>query len=241
MLAGLALGVAVLLTGGGCAGGGTPRPTAGSTGVRALDAAIGTLGAARGRLLAKVDVIQRAATALDDTDATCALGQGVAARTAHRVAVPLLQQANTAVGELGGDVASYTEALRVLGTLPGGASRSPALSAAQSAALATVVRTGLTEAAAMSAFRAAASGAWPAYRQLSELEDTWITRAVTPWYRTDQEGASAYAVLVGPSRPVLDRARTTLGTAAEGVQAPSAATAVALKAADRALASLRTG
>ncbi len=191
--------------------------------------------AVRGRVLAKVDAVQRAATALDDVDAACARGEGVPARSAHRDALPLLSPARIAVASLGGDVAAYTEALRILGQVQGRSS----LDAPQTAALAQVVRDGLAEAAALSEFRAAASGLWPAYEELTRVQDTWITRAVTPWYRDAQEGSSAYAVLVEPTRPALERARASLGTAVDTVRGPSTAQTATLAAANKALLPLR--
>ncbi len=224
----------------GCAGTGQPptaAPSGQPSGLSALDRSTADITAVRGRLLAKVDAVQRAATALDDADQACARGEGSPARTAHRAARPLLGPARIAVASLGGDVAAYTDALRVLGLVQGKLH----LEATQTAALAQVVRDGLSEAAALSSFRAATRELWPVYEQLDGVEDTWITRAVTPWYRNAQEGSSAYALLVAPTRPALDRARASLGAAVEGLMGPSRDQSATLAAANRALESLRQG
>lgn len=249
----------VLVAGGGCANRSDPVASAPTTSrLTGLDSAIAALTAARTALLADVDAVQRGATAIDDTDAACAAGRGVAARTQRREATPVVQKGRAAVAALGRDVAAYTEALRRLTTLLGTAGATAtdptrsgaatpaadlveALSAPQRQALERVADDGLAEAQAMSGFRAGAGGAWPAYERLLGIEDTWITRAVTPWYRTAEEGANAYAVLVEPVRPAVDRARTSLARAAAEVQAPSAAQSATLAAADAALAALRTG
>ncbi|MCU1588354.1 MAG: hypothetical protein JWN31_1847, partial [Frankiales bacterium] len=59
------------------------------------------------------------------------------------------------------------------------------------------------------------------------------------WYRTHQEGADAYAVLVSPQRTGLQAARTRLARAAATVSGPISAQSQTLRAANQALQSLR--
>ena len=185
-------------------------------------------------MLASVDAVQSAATALDRADATCATGQGVAARSAHLAALPLTHRAHVALARLDGQVAAYRRALVVL------LGASSTVDGAGRAALRDVVRDGQSEAKAFGAFRVTATALWPAYDRLNDDEELWITRAVMPWYRTPQEGAAAYAVLVDDHRAALTTARSHLAAAAAAVAGPSAAQSASLAAADRALSGLRT-
>ena len=191
------------------------------------------MSADRGFVLAAVDAVQRAADALDTTDATCAKGAGVPARTALRTAEPLTRKAREQLAALPRTVAAYRRDLQALTT--GAADLEPA----QRAAVQRVATAGKAEAAAVMRFRSTAAGLWPEYDRLATQQDTWVTRAVTPWYRSDAEGAAAYAVLVDGSRPALERARAQLATAATAVQGPSRAQTAAMAAADEALAALR--
>jgi hypothetical protein len=187
----------------------------------------------RGFVLAAVDSVQKAATALDRTDEICVTGKGVEARTAHRIALPLTQKARESLSVLNRLATGYRGALRAL------EEASPAVDGNARTALTAVVRDGQAEAAAVERFRATAAALWPHYERLDTDEDTWITRAVTPWYRTDQEAASAYAVLVGGARPALEQARRGLASAAATVRGPSTTQSATLAAADRALSGLR--
>ena len=198
-----------------------------------LDAAVRAVSADRGFLLQAVDAVQRGASALDATDQVCTTGEGVAARTSHRASLPLSHQSRLAISLLPRRIAAYRQALTGL------AAASPLVTGPGRAALADVVRDGQAEAAGIAAFDAQVAGVWPAYDQLDTDEDTWITRAVTPWYRTPQEGASAYAVLVDSHRAALEAARRSLGAAAEAVSGPSMTQSATLAAADKALAGYR--
>lgn len=210
-------------------GGPPPQPQS----FDALGKAVSAVNAQRAAVLAAVDAVQAGASALDDTDAACATGKGVSARTALRTAQPLAAKARTTLDRLPALTARYQAALTALGT------EAKAVTGAQRTAVDDVVRTGQAEAAAVQRFRTAAAGAWPAYAKLLDLESLWVTRAVTPWYRTAAEGAAAYTILLEPSRPALDRARTTVGDAASAAVDASRAQSATLAAANTALASLR--
>lgn len=229
---GLLLGGLLLVV--GCSSGGPSQhvlPSAGS--LDRLDAAVRAVGADRAAALDAVFAVQAAAAALDATDQVCTTGRGVAARTSHRKAVPLARGAQTALTRLVSLLPAYRASLTSLGAA------SVAVDGVARQALLRVVTRGSTEADALEGFRVVAAGAWPQYAALDAAEDTWITRAVTPWYRTDQEGAAAYAVLVGDQRSDLNAARARLGKAEVAVRAPIEAQSATLAAADQALASVR--
>ncbi len=97
----------------------------------------------------------------------------------------------------------------------------------------------MAEAQAVADFESVLKTAWQQYTSLDGQETVWIKRAVTPWYRSDQEGADAYAVLVGPGRRFLTIARTQLAAASRAVRGPVAVQAATLAAADKALSGLR--
>jgi hypothetical protein len=198
-----------------------------------LDGAVRAVSADRKAALSAVDAVQVAATVLDATDQVCTTGRGVAARTQHEKAIPLAHQAQTAISRLPGLLATYRSSLTSLGAA------SVAVTGDARRALLRVVTVGQAEAQALEAFRAAAARAWPQYSALDAAEDTWITRAVTPWYRTDKEAADAYAVLVEDQRVALNAAREHLGAVAASVREPIAAQSATLTAADQALGSVR--
>ena len=218
----------------GCSSRGVRHVTVSVHSLARLDAAVRAVSANRGFLLASVDAVQKGASSLDATDQVCTTGEGVAARTSHRVSLPLTHQARVALTVLPRQVAAYRS------SLVGLAAASPLVGGAARESLVNAVRDGQAEATAVEAFRAQAARVWPEYDHLDADEDTWITRAVTPWYRTPQEGAAAYAVLVDDHRAALDAARRSLGAAAEAVSGPSMAESVTLAAADKALAGFRT-
>jgi hypothetical protein len=187
----------------------------------------------RAALLADLQTVQMAATALDQTDMVCLRGDGSAARVSRRKAAPLAAEAGAALGRIRPQVASYRTALLALSAASG------AVTGQAAAALTQVVTSGQQEATALDRFRGEAAAVWPSYRRLEGQEGLWITRALTPWYRSAQEGASAYSVLVENDRSTLNAARTRLGTASSAVTAPIEAQASSLQAADSALASVR--
>lgn len=191
------------------------------------------MAADRTAVLGSLDAVQRAATALDAADAACATGDGIAARRVHRAAEPLVGPAAAAVRDLPGRLATYRASLTSLGAA------SVAVTGTARQALLRVVTTGGDEATAVQRFRDVAAGVWPQYAALDADETTWITRAVTPWYRTQREGADAYVVLVEDARPALNAARARLGAAVTAVHGPIAAQAAVLTAADAALAAVR--
>lgn len=145
-----------------------------------------------------------------------------------------MNRAAAAVRDLPTLIANYRAALSSLDKAR------TAVSGAPRTALEAVVRDGQAEATAVAGFATTVRSAWQQYASLDGQERVWIKRAVTPWYRTDKEGADAYAVLVGPGRHFLEVARTQLARASAAVQTPTAVQAATLAAADRALSALRT-
>ena len=217
----------------GCSTSSAP-PTQGSVDVQRLDGAVAGLSAARRPLLAAVDAVQSAATALDEADAVCATGEGARAQTAYSAARPKVLAARKALADLTSGVAGYEKALSTLGA------ELDAGSATVRKALSAVVRDGKAEAAALGRFRTSAGLLWPSYDLLASQEQTWITRSLTPWYRSAKEGASAYAILSSHGREELTTARESLATAAHVLNVPSAIQSATLQAADQVLAQQRT-
>ena len=199
-----------------------------------LNGAVTAVATARGPLLRSIEAVQAGARALDATDAICAQGHGVAARASQRAGADAVSSAAAAVRGLPTLIANYRAALTSLDKAR------TAVSGAPRTALEAVVRDGQAEATAESEFAATVRSAWQQYASLDGQERVWIKRAVTPWYRTDKEGADAYSVLVGPGRHFLEVARTQLAEASAAVQTPTATQAATLAAADRALSALRT-
>ena len=199
-----------------------------------LNLAVTGVTTARSALLDAVDATQAGARALDATDAICAQGHGVAARTSQREGAGAVSRAGSAVRNLPTLVANYRASLTALGKAR------TAVTGAPAQALAQVVTAGQTEAAAVAAFEQVVVSAWQQYVSLDGQERLWIKRAVTPWYRNDKEGADAYAVLVTPGRHFLGIARTQLTQASEAVRGPMEATSASFAAADRALSGLRS-
>lgn len=220
----------VLLLVTSCQAKGTTNVRPGTPPLDRLSAAITGVGTARSAVLNAVQAVERGASALDATDAVCATGRGVAARTSYRKGSETYAEAKVALRDLAGMVSNYRASLSAL-------DRSRvAVKGAASAALVQVVRDGQTEATAVGEFEAAVTAAWPQYAALEGQEALWIKRAVTPWYRTDQEGSDAYAVLVTPFRHFLEVARTRFLNAEQALQTPTSVQAATLDAADRALA-----
>ena len=214
----------------GCSGGTDPQPPAvGPNPLAPLTAAISNVNAQRLQVLGAVDAVQRAATALDDVDAVCSTGQGPEARDALRKAKPLVEEARRQLVGLPAATARYRGGLGALGrqrVLVSGDGR---------AGVQAVVRDGRAEADAVARFQTTVTSLWPAYEQLLQLEDTWVTRAVTPWYRSDQEAAAAYTVLVDDSRARLEAARDQLAAVATAAVAASSTQSATLQAANSAL------
>jgi hypothetical protein len=198
-----------------------------------LDKAVAAVTATRGRLLDAVDANQRAASALDATDELCVAGNGTAARASFRASLPLTRAARLGRIAL---PAALNEYRRALGSLQ---SASPAVKGAARTALSDVVRDGGAEADAVQVYLHGLSAAWPQYDALSADQDVWTSHAVSGWYRTRQEGAAAYAVQVEQSRAGLQAARTRLSREAVAVRGPISAQSETLRAANRALQSLR--
>jgi hypothetical protein len=163
----------------------------------------------------------------------CATGNGTAARASFQASLPLTRAAR--LGRIGMP-AAITEYRRALAAL---SKASPAVSGAQRTALADVVRDGRAEADAIEVYLRGLNAAWPRYDALSADEDVWSQHATAGWYRTRQEAADAYAVLVRSKRAALDAARARLAQETTRVSAPISAQSATLAAANRALRSLR--
>ncbi|MCU1599806.1 MAG: hypothetical protein JWO22_515 [Frankiales bacterium] len=199
-----------------------------------LSQSIAGVATARSALLDAIGDVQAGARAIDATDALCAQGHGVRARTAHRSGAPAISGAQAAARNLPTLVANYRASLTAL------KKSDAAVTGSRRAALQKVVTDGMSEARAVADFQAVIRTAWVQYVSLDGLELVWIKRAVTPWYRTDEEGANAYAVLVGPGRRFVTVARTQLAAASRTVRGAVTAQAATLAAADNALSGLRT-
>jgi hypothetical protein len=189
--------------------------------------------ASRGAALRAVDDIQTGARALDATDAICAKGHGVAARTSQRQGASAVAQATAAVTDLSTLVTRYRAALADLDKA------STAVSGASRTALAKAVRDGTVEATALAQFEDVVRTAWQQYASLDGQEQVWIKRSVSGWYRSDKEGADAYSVLVRPGRHFLTVARTQLSSAVQALRVPTSLQSATLAAANRALTGLR--
>lgn len=211
----------------GCAGEERPEPNT----LAPLARAITTLNTERGKLLAAIDDVQRAASALDDVDALCVTGAGGPARKAYRAAQPLANKAK------GPALATAIKAYR--GALTGLRKQVPLLGQRAGAqALTRVLEDGEREAVAAERLRRSVLAAWPAYVRLAADTDTWTSRSVSGWYRTQREGAAAYTVLVDSRRGRLNAARRTLELAVTDFAAPTRAQSQSLAAANRVLADL---
>lgn len=105
--------------------------------------------------------------------------------------------------------------------------------------LASVAAAGEAEAAAVESFGASAREAWPVYAALDRAQALWLERTSAGWYRSDDEAADAYAVLVRPQRNALSAARTALRQADAARRPATERQRQALAAADEALGSLR--
>lgn len=214
-------------------GGGNARVAATDGPLDRLDAVVRAVAADRKAVLGAVQAVQTGAMALDATDEVCLTGEGSAARTSHRKAVPLAKSAAARLKGLGANLAAYDGALTSL------AAASVAVDGTARAALLRVVTNGKKEAAAVEVFRVRANGVWPQYAALDGFESLWITRAVTPWYRTAQEGSNAYQVMVEDQRPALNAARSKLGGVVDSVGPPISLQSSTLSAADKALEAVR--
>lgn len=183
----------------------------------------------RAVLLDAAAAVQRAATALDRADEMSASGAGSRARAAVRSAQPLVPKAARATGA---STARYRAALAELerrrALLPAGT--------AAGTALTDVVAAGREEAGAFERFLAAAERVWPVYARLAADTDLWSTRSVSGWYRSQREGAAAYAVLVDGYRRQLEGARARLGRAADDLARWTGRQRAALAEANRRLA-----
>ena len=187
------------------------------------------MGSTRATLVRDVAAVQAGAAAIDAADVACARGDGVGARSTLRRAAGPADRATAALRGLPGELTAYGRALDALDAARRG------LEPVQARVLSTVVTAGRAEVTAGRAFGPGAAAAWPAYARLRRDEATWVTRAVTPWYRSTSEGADAYVVLVSDRRPALARARARLSEAAAALALVLARGQQVLDAADRVL------
>ncbi len=223
----------------GCGAGpvSTRGPQGTTTGLARLDSAIQGFDAGRAKVVAQTSAIVAGATALDAADAACALGDRPQAATARATALSAVAAARASLAELPAALQDYR--MRVT-ELAAASKAATSLSAPQRAAVAAVVTASAAEAEAADAFRLAGATAWPAYAELDQAQATWLTRATRGWYRSTQESANAYAVLVQDQRGALTRARTLLHRVDQARRPVSERVSAALTAADAALTPLRS-
>lgn len=206
-------------------------------GLADLDAAVATVDRSRTAVLDVPTTAVPVLMAFDDADAAAARGDRAAATSARAAAGTGRVAAEQALAGLDDRVAEYRAALA---ELDDAAQAARPLDGEQRTALATVAAGGKNEAAAVEASAAAVRAAWPAYDDLAAALDTWLERARAGWYRTTQESAGGYAVLVAPGRPALEHARVALTEAERRRTVEVDAQSARLADADAALASLRT-
>lgn len=190
-----------------------------SASLQALDAAIGSLSAARGALLADASTTTAGAAALDAVDAAAASGSAEDTRVALAAVPP---GSGEAAARLTDRVTAYARSL--VGVED--ASMDPALPAELREALTALVPAGRAE-VATAARLAAVTGVgrrWEPYVELAAAADTWLVRRSAGWYRDQQEAAAAYAVLTAAPRPALTTLRRDLAEA-DAAQAEASATA----------------
>jgi hypothetical protein len=104
----------VLLLVAACSGGGTPQGRATPGPLDRLDSAVRGVSAARNAALGAAEAVQAGASAVDATDAVCATGKGVAARTSYRTGEPAVRKARTSLRALPSLVKAYRTALAAL-------------------------------------------------------------------------------------------------------------------------------
>ncbi len=178
-----------------------------------------------------------AALALDAADEACATGERPPARTARARARDAVPKARAALAALPARLAAYDKGVAELAAA---ATAATSLSSGQRAAVEQVVTAAKAEAAAADAFRVAGKTAWPAYTALDEVQATWLNRSSAGWYRSTKEAADAYAVFIQDQQAALTQARTLLRRVDEARRPISGRVQTALRAADSALAPLRT-
>jgi hypothetical protein len=205
-------------------------------GLARLDAAVAAVDRARTAVLAVPGDTLPVLTVFDDADEAAARGDRAAAAAARGAAGAGRAQAQAALEELPGRVATYRAALDELAAAT---SAARPLDGAQRTALATVAAGGRNEAAAVEASGAAVRAALPAYDGLAAALDRWLERARAGWYRATAESAAAYAVLAAPGRAELDEARAALAQAERRRAVEVEAQSRRVPDADAALAPLR--
>lgn len=198
-----------------------------------LDAAVVAVNTARAALLAAADTVTAAATALDGADEACATGQRELAANARSTARAAVARVDPALAGVPQQVEAYRTALAEL------QQAAESLDPAPREALQAVAAAGEQEALALTAFRAAAGQAWPAYSAVDSVQSTWLDRASAGWFRTQREAADAYVVLRRPVLPALDAARSALQEADAARRPATRDMRAAVAAADAALDVLR--
>jgi hypothetical protein len=208
-----------------------------NTGLGRLGTAITAFDRARAQVLNATANVVTAAVALDAADAACAAGTTTAASNARAKARAATPKVITSLAALPARLTAYQGALAALAAAEQAAT---SLSAEQRSALDAVVTGGRAEARASDAFRVAGKTAWPAYVKLDAAQSLWLDRRLGGWYRTVEEAADAYAVLVRDDRPALERARTLIERVDTARRPVSDRVRLALAAADDALEPLRS-
>lgn len=198
-----------------------------------LDSAVAEINRTRSDLLKGAAAVTAAATALDAADEASASGARDRARTARATVRSSVPAAEAAIAAGQQRAADYRAALQALQQ-----ARS-ALPPDVMQALAAVSAAGEAEAAALEDFGASARRAWPAYAALDDVQARWLERVGAGWYRSEDEAADAYAVLVRPQREALIAARKTLRRADEARRPATERLRQALASADAELEPLR--
>ena len=209
------------------------RPADSTASLVRLDAAVAEVNRTRTDLLRAPAAVTAAATALDAADEAAASGARSSARSARATVREAIPPAETALAATAQRAADYRSALQAL-------QQAGAQVPASEDALAAVATAGEVEAAALGSFGHSARKLWPAYTALDKAQALWLERASAGWYRSDDEAADAYAVLVRPQRADLAAARTALREADAAWRPATERQRQALAAADSALDSLRT-
>lgn len=229
MKRGVALAVVAVLALAGCRSDGGQAPPHGQHETRFLDrmnAAIGAVNAARGRLATDASAIDRAAQRIDDVDDVAVTGDRAAVRARRPAAAAAVTTAAPAAARYQKDVAAYATAITAVD-----AAKAEGLNAPQQRAVGDFVAAARAEVTELHVYAGVIGTVWPRYADLDDKQRTWLARASNGWYRDQQEAAGAYVVL--SDRDTLAQARRSLATA-------DAARLDAARDADRAANAART-
>ncbi|HVE63662.1 MAG TPA: hypothetical protein VNB94_07670 [Mycobacteriales bacterium] len=212
----------------------SPPPVDGS--LDRLADAIELVNDGRASVLERVTAVLVGLQRRDAVDALAAAGDRQGAQQQDGPADVALGRSAPALNDVGIALEAFVQGLDDLAA----AAVTDELDATQRRLVESVVTVGRAEVSTTRALAAAVRTALPAYADLGVQLDEWLRRARAGWYRTREEAANAYAVLVAPGRPRLEAARVAV-TSADGrrVAAVERSTA-AIGLARRALAPLTT-